>query len=315
MNFKVEYGVETSKINVTELFFKNVEKRNNIYIIPSIDNKRGILFNGLDPAFGVIKNIYISIDNIRRTFNAMETIYIDIDEMRVYSDFDDNIPEKILIFSPNYEAVQKLKKIQNKIKLYHGSFYDEYPEQLMIAKFINGSEKILEIGGNIGRSSLIISHILNLFNNDNLVTLECDRDSCLKLNENKNVNNSKFFIENSALSKRKLIQKGWDTIPSDILLPGYKNINIISFDEIQEKYNITFDTLVLDCEGAFYYILNDFPEMLNNIKLIIVENDYNDLIQKNYVDNILKINNFKVIYTESGYCGVCKDNFYEVWKK
>jgi hypothetical protein len=55
-----------------------------------------------------------------------------------------------------------------------------------------------------------------------------------------------------------------------------------------KKYNIDFDTLVLDCEGAFYYILNDFPEILENIKTIFVENDYNDIEHKNFVDLKLK---------------------------
>ena len=39
---------------------------------------------------------------------------------------------------------------------------------------------------------------------------------------------------------------------SDELLPGYKPVNTITLEELNNKYNIEFDTLVLDCEGAFY---------------------------------------------------------------
>ena len=46
-------------------------------------------------------------------------------------------------------------------------------------------KKVLEIGSNIGRNTLIISHILNSNNNDNFVTLESDLESVNKLNENK----------------------------------------------------------------------------------------------------------------------------------
>ena len=53
------------------------------------------------------------------------------------------------------------------------------------------------------------------------------------------------------MCKRKLIQKGWDTIESDVLLDGYTNVNTITLDQLYSKYNIMFDTLVLDCEGAF----------------------------------------------------------------
>ena len=81
------------------------------------------------------------------------------------------------------------------------------------------------------------------------------------------------------------------------------------------KYNIQFDTLVLDCEGAFYYILMDMPEILTNVNLIIMENDYNDITHKNYIDSVLKQHNFYVDYVEAGGWGCCYNNFYEVWKR
>ena len=189
-------------------------------------------------------------------------------------------------------------------------FYDELPEQKMAVRFLTGNEKVLEIGGNIGRNSLVIASIVN-----NLVTLESDPNIANQLRENRDVNNLKFHIENSALSKRKLIQKGWDTIQSDVLQDGYNWVSIISLEELNRKYNIKFDTLVLDCEGAFYYILMDMPEILDNIKLIIMENDYWDISKKNYIDETLIKNNFYVDYQESGGWGPCFDNFFEVWKK
>ena len=112
-----------------------------------------------------------------------------------------------------------------------------------------------------------------------------------------------------------LIQKKWNTKPSESLEPGFKWVNTITFDELKSKYNIKFDTLVLDCEGAFYYILKDMPEILDNINLIIMENDYHVLEQKKYIDNVLTKNNFFVDYKEKGPWGPCRDNFFEVWKK
>ena len=79
--------------------------------------------------------------------------------------------------------------------------------------------------------------------------------------------------------------------------------------------NIKFDTLVLDCEGAFYYILMDTPEILTNINLIIMENDYLDKSHKTYIDDILKNHQFNTIFTEGGGWGPCANNFYEVWAK
>jgi FkbM family methyltransferase len=211
---------------------------------------------------------------------------------------------------------ESLADIQSKLTLRHGSFMQEYPEQKMAVKYLTGNEKVLEIGGNIGRNSLVISYILAKNNNyDNLLVLECDPVSSRKLDENRIINGARFQIENAALSNRKLIQKGWDTIVSDTVLEGYVEVNTITYNELNEKYNIAFDTLVLDCEGAFYYILKDNPEILNNIKKIIMENDYQDLEHKKYIDSVLKQNNFNCIYTEGGGWGPCADNFYEFWER
>ena len=183
----------------------------------------------------------------------------------------------------------------------------------MVVKYLNGNEKVLEIGGNIGRNSLIIASILN--NASNLVTLECDMSIANQLKENRALNNFNFHIESSALSNRKLIQKGWDTMPSDTLIDGYKWVNTITLEELKVKYDIKFDTLVLDCEGAFYYILMDMPEILTNINLIIMENDYHDLYKKEYVDSVLKQNYFYRDHVENGGWGPCENFFFEVWKR
>ena len=209
----------------------------------------------------------------------------------------------------------KLINMQKKLKLDYGSFSEKIPEQMIITRYLQGTEKVLEIGGNIGRNSLIISSILNQSNNNNFVSLECDTEISIQLTHNRNQNNLDFFIENSALSKRKLIQKGWDTIVSDELLEGYKDVNIISWEELKNKYNINFNTLVLDCEGAFYYILQDMPEILDNINLICMENDYHDILKKEYIDDILIKNKFFVDYKESGGWGPYYNNFFEVWRK
>jgi len=213
------------------------------------------------------------------------------------------------------ESFSKLIQLHRNLKLDFGTFLEEYPEQMMAVKYITGNEKVLEIGGNIGRNSLIIASLLNKNSNTNFVSMECEQDISEQLVHNKNLNNLNFYVESSALSKRKLIQKDWDTIPSDVLLDGYKNVNIIEYDALKNKYGIKFDTLVLDCEGAFYYILMDMPEILENINLIIMENDYYDISKKNYVDSVLKDNGFYVDYSEEGGWGPCYNNFFEVWKK
>lgn len=101
-----------------------------------------------------------------------------------------------------------INEIHSKLQLKYGSFEEELPEQKMAVKFLTGNEKVLEIGGNIGRNSLVIAYILNKNNNNDFVVLESDFNIYNQLVENRNINNFKFNIENAALSKRPLIQKG-----------------------------------------------------------------------------------------------------------
>ena len=229
--------------------------------------------------------------------------------------FDNNHRVEFNLNDNSYCAIN-INYIHSKLNIKHGTLIEELPEQLMTFSILNKKNKVLEIGGNIGRNSLIIASLLE--NDKNLVVLECDTKISKQLEENKQLNNFNFHIENAALSKRKLIQKEWITIPSDTLIDGYNFVNnIITFDELNKKYNIAFDTLILDCEGAFYYILLDMPEILDNIKLIIMENDYTDIKEKEYVDKILIKNNFYRCYVEAlGYGEmVCEKCFFEIWKK
>uniref|UniRef100_A0A6C0LBY6 Methyltransferase FkbM domain-containing protein n=1 Tax=viral metagenome TaxID=1070528 RepID=A0A6C0LBY6_9ZZZZ len=295
---KILYGLFENNIDVSEICYNQLMK-NSIITIPSRDNSRAAYFS--DPIFGTLKKIII-IDNEGNTREYDDTLCVQIN----------TITNEITVTDVENFINNKINHLHSTLKINYGHFYEELPEQKMAVKYLTGNEKVLEIGGNIGRNSLIISSILC---SNNFVTLESDINIANQLLENRNINNMNFHIESSALSKRKLIQRGWDTIASDTLLDGYSPVNTITYDELVSKYNINFDTLVLDCEGAFYYILMDMPEILNNINLIIMENDYWDIEKKNFIDNILKSNNFYVEYSESGGWGPCYNNFFEVWKK
>jgi hypothetical protein len=70
-----------------------------------------------------------------------------------------------------------------------------------------------------------------------------------------------------------------------------------SLNEIQSLINDKFDVLVVDCEGAFYNIVNEFPEILVDAKLIIIELDgdcKNIIPLRNQIIN----NGFKLIHSQ-----------------
>ena len=205
--------------------------------------------------------------------------------------------------------------IHSKIRLIHGSLQEEYPEQLLSVKYIKPTDTVLEIGGNVGRNSCVIATILN--DSRNLLVIESDSDNSNLLRENRDHNNLKFHIENSAISKVDLYQKDWVTKPIDEIsdIENWKQINTKSWKEIKNKYNIKFNTLVADCEGALYYIIKENPDFLQTFNKIIIENDFDDIEQKKFVDNEFKKHNLKRVYYEKGPWGPCADFFFEVWIK
>jgi FkbM family methyltransferase len=294
---RIYYGFLHHKIDVTDICLEKLTN-NNIITIPFGDGNRANYFT--DPVVGFYKNIIIENNGNLTEYNHCVKITIDILNNTINTLSIDDINNKIAY-------------IHSKLRINYGSLNDELPEQKMTVRYLTGNEKVLEIGGNIGRNSLVIASILH--DTSNLVALESDPNIAKQLIENRDLNNFNFHIENSALSNKKLIQKDWDTMQSDTLIDGFNWVDIISLENLKTKYNIQFDTLVLDCEGAFYYILMDMPEILNNINLIIMENDYRDITHKEYIDNVLKNNNFYVEYEESGGWGPCYNNFFEVWKK
>ena len=284
-------------LNVTKICYKQLTYH-NVLNIPSSNDDRIACFGN------IVNNdnhyIIVIMNNKKYVYDNNNKIIIQLKKNIIY-----NVNDTII--------TNKINELHNNLLLCNGNINDELPEQKMSVMFLSGNEKVLEIGGNIGRNSLIISSILS--DSSNLVSLESSHSIYKQFVENRDTNRHKFHIENSALSKRRLIQRGWDTIPSNVLLDGWEWVNTITYDELQNKHNIVFDTLVLDCEGAFFYILEDFPDMLNNINLIIMENDYQDINQKRYIDTVLENNNFYPIYIEAGGWGCCFNNFFEVWKR
>ncbi len=297
----IRYGTIEHNIDVTSICHANL-RDGDFIIIPSGDFDRAAFFS--DPAHGKLKSVFIDLNGETTTYDHTKRLCISVSLNKIM----DNIPSTFL------PVAEKLNQMHAQLKLNYGSFEDELPEQQMAVRYLTGSETILEIGGNIGRNSLIISHILGK-RDANLVVMECDIGIARQLEENRDINKMSFNIEKSALSKRKLIQQGWDTLVSDIVLPGYKPVDVITYSELLQKYKITFDTLVLDCEGAFYYILQDMPEILDSINLILMENDYRDIAHKQYIDSVLKANNFSVVYSQGGGWGPCEREFFQAWKR
>ncbi len=323
---------EYSYTDITEKVVRFCLFNEKYVLIPNDDVIRSVVFG--DPCQGIEKEIVLirseeSSDLFTiQHFNIYQEIEIELNESELLYIKTMNLTTNTLknwFRSEILNVYTKLKHIHSNLKFIGGSLNDEYPEQTMVVKYLNPNSKVLELGANIGRNTLIISTILK--NDKNLVTFETDIKNVDILRKNRFINKYHFNIEHAALSKRRLIQRNgsWDSQPindNENVPDGYFEINTISLDKVQEKYNMQFDTLVADCEGALYYILLDDPNFLKNFNLIILENDFKIKEHKEYVNHVFKTNNFTNIFTQAldneGMKPVFKytyDEFFQVWQR
>lgn len=300
---QILYGIAGNYADITEIALNKCVNQNQL-VIPSNDCVRAAIFG--DPIFGTLKHIRVNLDNQTTIYDHTQLCIVDLSSFEMGTTLNDDLT---LITDP----AEKLARIHRQLKFSGGNIRDEYIEQIMAVSYLKPDAVVLELGSNIGRNSLIIATLLN--NQRNFVTLECDPESYRILLNNRDQNNYTFHAENAALSYQKLIQKGWDTIPSETVLPGYFSVNTITYEELQIKYGLYFDTLVVDCEGALYYILKDRPSILDNITTIIMENDYRDITHKNFIDDLMRSKGLSRVYVKSGGWGPCYGNFYEVWQR
>lgn len=192
-----------------------------------------------------------------------------------------------------FSAERRLARLHARLRLVSprgAHFLDEYPEQRMARRFVRpDASGVLELGGNVGRNSVVIAALLD--DDRRLVTFETMPADAAHLARNRDANGQRFHIECAALSARKLVQKGWQSevlSPGKPVPPGWTEVATLSWAQVRAKYpDIRFDTLVADCEGALYWILEDAPEILDHMHTVLIENDFfgpNALAHKRAVD-------------------------------
>lgn len=299
----IYYGYDDHYLDITNKALNSLAKYNYLNI-PSSEYEINEALG--DPYPNIKKNIKIIYFGKEIIVKNNECFSLNLDDLKV---------KNIKIDKHILEPVERLRSLHKKLFIQFGEKEGEYPEQLISVKYIDPKDVVLEIGGNIGRSSCVISSILD--DSSNLVVLETCPLNCETLKFNKNINGFSFHIENSALSYKPLTQINWNTYlqENDIIPEGHMKVKTITFEEILEKYKHKFNTLVLDCEGAIYQILIDNPNILSNINKIIIENDFDSYEKKKFVDNIFYQYGFHCIYNEKGGWGECEEFFYQVFIK
>jgi FkbM family methyltransferase len=311
------YGIEGKEEDITEKVFSTCFYDHEIYI-PADDNYRAYIFG--DPIYKTVKRIRVVFPKKTRIYTKDEDIEIKIPK-GLQINFEKKMKEKLEVDRRGESVEEELKKIHQQLVFVDGSLQDEYPEQCMVTQFLKSNSNVLEIGSNIGRNTVIIASLLE--KSSQLVTLESDPQSVKSLKKNRFINRLHFYVEDSALSYQKLIQKNWVTIPSEEVLPGYFSVKTITYEELEEKYKVKFDTIVADCEGALYHILLSRPSILTNIEMVILENDFSKDEEREFVNQLFTDYGLKKIFSKpltdqpeyimKKFSPSCLPSFYEVW--
>ena len=197
---------------------------------------------------------------------------------------------------------------------------EEYIEQVMssiaITCYYKTGDRILEIGCNYGRNTLILS---NLVGSENIVAIDVVHDYVDTCKQNLQNNNfSNYTVIPVAISNTPLKRKGWLTLEYNISQPleeGYQTVDTITWTDFKKHYG-TFQILVADCEGSLYKIIQENDDFLDTIHTIVVENDYDTIEKKEFVDmfyikkGFVKVFNYPIDLDIPHAC-----DFYSIWTK
>jgi hypothetical protein len=89
----------------------------------------------------------------------------DNNRTKFFTEYNEFVIIKISLFDNTVTTINiknikdKLQAIHSKLNIKYGTFNEELPEQKTAVRYLSGNEKVLEIGANIGRNSLIIANL------------------------------------------------------------------------------------------------------------------------------------------------------------
>ena len=191
----------------------------------------------------------------------------------------------------------------------HGKIIDnlrmERNEQLQAEQYITPGCVVLELGARYGTVSCIINKIVG----SNMVVVEPDDRVHDALEKNMKDNGCDFNIVKGVISRDPLILTNLDnwyggygatTVKSD-----KSSIPRTTLEEVETKYNLTFNTLVADCEGFLEQFMDENPKLYNQLSLIMFEKDYAQKCNYAKIENTLRETGFTCL----------NGRFHSIWKK
>lgn len=174
------------------------------------------------------------------------------------------------ITTDNFEKPEKLNLFDEKRNLINSS-ESEFPEQCLAYKYIEPNSTVLELGARYGSVSCIINK--KLLNKYNQVSVEPDSTVWIALEENIKRNGCSVNIHKGFVSTktRGLYPFGY---AATSFVDENSSILSVSVEDLEDYYDLKFDTLVADCEGFLEEFFDEHPQLYDQLNTVIFEADY-----------------------------------------
>lgn len=153
----------------------------------------------------------------------------------------------------------------------------EAEEQYLVRKYIPKDATVLEMGARYGTVSCVLSQILD--DPTKHLAVEPDYTVIEALIKNRDTNGGKFHIFEGVVSSKgyeicytdpKVDFYEYGTYTKETETPTIKNL---SLESLSKEYDLNFDCIVADCEGFFCTFVEENPEAIKNMRVIIYEQD------------------------------------------
>ena len=185
--------------------------------------------------------------------------------------------------------------------------FNEFPEQKALYKYVRPDDVVLQLGGNIGTSCMLVDKLVH--NKEQQMCVEPNHNIISTLRCNADNTGSRFTIIPSIITnssaKQSLRVNGGNHVGA-IVVDNESDANVpitkVPLDKLPfSRYNVLF----ADCEGCLCPFLAEYPDVLSKLRLIIFERDQAHVCKYENIDKMLVQNMFT--QKQSG--------FINVWEK
>lgn len=184
-------------------------------------------------------------------------------------------------------------------------FHAERTEQLQARQFVPENATVLELGARYGMVSCSISYKLN--DPSRLVVVEPDHRVIDALIKNRDAHGCCFHVFHGVVSRydQQAIFESDSyatyTMRVQDQAQGADDVKLLlqrcTLEDLQEKYNLTFDCLVADCEGALASFFEENLEALSkNFHTVIFEKDAPQRCDYDKIEKTLQSWGFQCVY-------------------